>query len=365
MRSETGRRPSPALSDHSPHTSRLTEMWLQPHWDRVTPVSCLLFPLSLVFRVGVALRRAAYRIGLAAVDRLPVPVVVVGNITAGGTGKTPVVLWLANYLRGRGYVPGIVSRGYGGTHTAPHRVTPEADPLAFGDEPVLLARRSGCDVWIGADRAAAARALLAARPSCNALISDDGLQHYGLGRDFEICLLDGTRGFGNGWMIPAGPLREPPARLAEVDAIVTNGAIAETAGISAWLAAPVGSERFRMALEGHEFRNLLNREHRVTAEYFRGQRLHAVAGTGDPGRFFRHLQGLGLDFIAHPFPDHHAYRPADVAYPDADAVVMTEKDAVKCEPFAAETHWMLPVDARIDARLGELVLDRLEQVSHG
>ena len=340
--------------------------WLQSHWDRVTPVSALLYPVSLAFRAAVALRRAAYGAGLATIRTLPVPVIVVGNITAGGTGKTPVVLWLANYLRGHGYVPGIVSRGYGGTHAAPHRVAPEADPLACGDEPVLLARRSGCEVWIGADRAAAGRALLAEQPACNVLISDDGLQHYGLGRNVEICVIDAARGLGNGWLLPAGPLREPPSRLRAMDAILINSGSTETPAIIPDLPGLTSGRQFRMTLEGHEFHNLLNPGHRVGAEFFRGRRLHAVAGIGNPARFFRYLQTLGLDFIAHPFPDHHPYRPSDIAYADADAIVMTEKDAVKCQAFAADTLWKLPVDAGMEPRFGELVLHRLEEpnVSH-
>ncbi len=343
------------------HWSHSFMAWLAAHWDRVTPVSALLYPVSLAFRGLVALRRALYRTGLAATYKLPVPVIVVGNITTGGTGKTPTVLWLANYLRGHGYVPGIVSRGYGGTHTAPHRVTLDADPLAFGDEPVLLARRSGCDVWIAADRAAAARALIAGQPACNVLISDDGLQHYRLARDVEICVIDATRGLGNGWLLPAGPLREPSARLAGVDAIVMNGASPETPEVLRPLASLGGRGQFRMTLEGREFHNVLNRGHRAGPEHFRGRRVHAVAGIGNPGRFFSLLQGLGLDFTAHAFPDHHPYRPSDISYADADAIVMTEKDAVKCQPFAAETHWMLPVDAEMEPRFGEFVLRRLKE----
>ncbi len=336
-------------------------MWLAAHWDRITPVSSLLMPLSLVFRGAVGLRRAAYRVGLAPVHRLPVPVIVVGNVTAGGTGKTPAVLWLADFLRRRGYLPGIVSRGYGGTHAAPHCVTEASDPYAFGDEPVLLARRSGCEVWIGADRVAAARALLAEQPSCNVLISDDGLQHYRLGRDIEICVLDGTRGLGNGWMLPAGPLREPASRLAAVDAILINGSAVETDPRHSALAPIPAERRFRMTLEGREFYNLLNPGNRTGAEHFRARRLHAIAGIGNPRRFFQHLTDLGLEFVAHSFPDHYPYRPDDIDYVDAEAIVMTEKDAVKCKAFADERHWVLPVDGEIEDRCGEFVLTRLKQ----
>jgi tetraacyldisaccharide 4'-kinase len=339
--------------------------WIESHWNRITPVSLLLYPASLAFRGVIMLRRAAYRSGLATTGKLAVPVIVVGNLTAGGTGKTPVVLWLANYLRGRGYSPGIVSRGYGGTHVTPYRVARDADPFACGDEPILLSRRSGCEVWIGANRAATGRALLAACPDCDTLISDDGLQHYGLDRDVEICVIDAARGFGNGWLLPAGPLREPSSRLIGVDAILINNGDLETPRVTEELALIANHRQFRMILEGHEFHNLLNQEHRVGAAFFRGRRLHAVAGIGNPSRFFRRLQALGLDFIAHPFPDHYRYRPSDIAYPDADAIVMTEKDAVKCAAFAGENHWMLPVDAAIEPGFGDFILTKIGRIAGG
>lgn len=335
--------------------------WIEPHWERVSPVSALFYPASLAFRLAVSVRRLAYRAGLASTVRLPVPVVVVGNITAGGTGKTPLALWLAALLRGHGRKPGIVCRGYGGSRNAPQRVLPDSDPLACGDEAVLLARRSGCEVWTGADRPAAARALLAAQPACDVVISDDGLQHYALARDVEICVVDAERGFGNSWMLPAGPLREPLSRLAAVDAVVLNDAspyaTLPDAEIRLWNTAC-----YAMRLEGREFRNLPNPGNSVGAEHFRGQRVHAVAGIGNPRRFFRHLRGMGLDFIPHSFPDHHPFTASDIAFAPSEAVVMTEKDAVKCQRFAAATHWALTVDAVPDPRLGELVLRRLEAV---
>ncbi len=328
--------------------------WLEPHWQRVTPVSVLLYPLSLLYRLALTLREGMlYAADVAPVARLPVPVIVIGNITAGGTGKTPLVLWLAAFLRGRGFHPGIVSRGYGGTARGPLEVPAASDPRACGDEPVLLAQRAGCPVWIGADRVAAARALLAAHPGCDVLISDDGLQHRALGRDVEICVVDGERGHGNGWLLPAGPLREPVARLASVDAVVVNS------GTGGRDLVPPGVRLFDMSLKGDEFHNLLDPGHRVSAGHFRGKRVHAVAGIGNPQRFFRQLAGLGLEFAAHPFPDHHAFGAGDLAFPGADAILMTEKDAVKCQRFAAEMHWVLAVDAGTDPRLGDLVLQKL------
>jgi tetraacyldisaccharide 4'-kinase len=325
--------------------------WLERHWQRVTPVSALLYPLSLLYGAVAGLRRAAI-----APERLPVPVIVVGNITAGGTGKTPLALWLATFLREHGHRPGIVSRGYSGTEAGPALVEAGSDPLRFGDEPVLLAQRSGCPVWIGADRVATARALLAAQPDCDVLLSDDGLQHHRLARDVGICVVDAARGFGNGWLLPAGPLREPPSRLAAVDAVVLNGGGAPHASTAS---IPPGPSRFTMTLEGREFRNTLNPGRLAGAERFRGKRVHAVAGIGHPQRFFEHLQGMGLSFTAHAYPDHHSFTAADLAYAEAEAVLMTEKDAVKCRPFATESHWALAVDAAPDPALGELVLRKL------
>jgi tetraacyldisaccharide 4'-kinase len=333
--------------------------WIERHWQRFTPVSAALCPLSLLFGAAAAARRAAYRNGIVARVRLPVPVIVAGNITAGGTGKTPLALWLAARLRAWGYTPGIVCRGYGGRSRAPQRVSPDSDPYVLGDEAVLLARRSGCEVWTAADRVAAGQSLLAGtRPACDVLISDDGLQHYALARDVEICVVDAARGFGNGWLLPAGPLRELPSRLATVDAVVIHAAEggAPHPSIGAMAA---DTPRFTMRLQGSEFRNLRDPARRVGPEHFRGRRVHAIAGIGDPRRFFRHLQGLGIEVTAHPFPDHHPYAASDIAYAGAEAVLMTEKDAVKCRRFAAESHWELAVDAAPDDALGERVLQLL------
>jgi len=333
--------------------------WIEPHWERFTPVSAALYPFSLLFGTAAGARRAAYRAGLIPSIKLLVPVIVSGNITAGGTGKTPLALWLADYLRARGRTPGIVCRGYGGRSSTPQRVLPDSDPYDCGDEAVLLARRSGCEVWAGADRVAVARSLLAAQPACDVLISDDGLQHYALARDVELCVVDAARGFGNGWLLPAGPLRERPSRLATVDAVVVNAGNGSAPHPSIAL-IPARTARFTMQLEGREFRNILNPEHRVGAGYFSGKRVHAVAGIGNPQRFFSRLQALGIEFTAHPFPDHYRFTATDLAYAGAEAILMTEKDAVKCRRFAAQTHWELPVDAVPDSALGELVLHKLE-----
>ncbi len=333
--------------------------WVEPHWQRFTAVSAALSPLSLLFGAAAAARRAAYRSGLIPTDRLPVPVIVVGNITVGGTGKTPLCLWLAASLRARGYVPGIVCRGYGGRSVAPQRVLPDSDPYACGDEAVLLARRSGCEVWTGADRAAAGRSLLAAQPACNVVISDDGLQHHALARDVELCAVDAARGFGNGWLLPAGALRERPSRLATVDAVVLNAGSGSASHPTLGLIPPQ-TPRFTMRLQGGEFRNLRAPGRRAGPEHFRGKRVHAVAGIGNPRQFFRQLEAMGLAFTPHPFPDHHPFAASDLAYPGAEAVLMTEKDAVKCRRFAVETHWELAVNAVPDDALAEVVLRKLK-----
>jgi tetraacyldisaccharide 4'-kinase len=329
--------------------------WIDRHWQSVTPVSAVLYPVSLVFGAVTALRRAAYRAGILSSSGLPVPVIVVGNITVGGTGKTPLVLWLAHFLRGRGRMPGIVSRGYGGKEGAPRRVLPDSDPAVVGDEAVLLARRSRAEVWVGADRAAAARALLASQPGCDVVVSDDGLQHYALERSIEIAVVEAERGFGNGWLLPAGPLREPLSRLAGVDAVVINQE-AHVAAHPSGSRMPGSALRCSMRMEGHQFRSLRQPDRRVGPEFFRGKRVHAVAGTASPGRFFRYLQGMGLYFTPHAFPDHHPFAASDIAFGESDAVVMTEKDGVKCRRFADETHWELAVDAVPDPALGDLVM---------
>lgn len=325
--------------------------WLEDHWQKITPLTPLLYPLSLLFGAAVWLRRLLYRTGLLPRIHLPVPVIVVGNINVGGTGKTPLTLWLAEYLASQGMHPGVVSRGYGGTARTPQEVTALTDPAVCGDEPALIAQRIGCPVWVGADRVAAAQRLLAAHPECDAILADDGLQHYRLARDVEIAVIDGVRGLGNGLLLPAGPLREPDTRLAEVDILVVHGA-----GLGLKARAVTA---FSMSLKPRAFYNVLNPEQRSDPQRFVKQNVHAVAGIGNPRRFFEQLHQMGIAFSAHAFPDHHAFTQRDVTFAGADAVLMTEKDAVKCRKFAAECHWALRVDAEVDTALGERVLQKL------
>lgn len=318
-------------------------------WYRERPglLSMLLLPVAALFGMAVALRRWGYRRGLLSSHRLAVPVMIIGNLTVGGTGKTPLVLWVAEHLRSSGRRPGIILRGYGGSSEQPRPVSPGDDALLVGDEALLLAASSHCPVWTGRDRVAAARELLAAHPDCDLLISDDGLQHYRLARDIEVAVED-ERGHGNGLMLPAGPLREPSRRA--VDATVVNSD-REAGSLSH--AGPV----FRMRLQPAGFERLDGSL--VAAADLAGLRLHAVAGIGNPQRFFDTLSSLGLQFQAHVFADHHEYAQAELQFHDCDAVLMTEKDAVKCRRFARREFIMLRVTAAPDPAFAEFLLKAL------
>ncbi len=324
---------------------RLIAAWYAP---RLTPLTAGLLPLSLLFRAVVAIRSAAYRARLLRSAALRVPVIVVGSILAGGTGKTPLTRALATALRQTGWRPGIVSRGYGGNASAPRAVAPGDDPAIVGDEPLLLAA-DALPVWIGRDRVAAAQALLAAHPECDVVLADDGLQHYALRRHFEIAVIDEVRGFGNAGMLPAGPLREPRSRLQRVDAVVRlvpSDSQPEPSG---------DGRETTMTYEPLPWRNLAHPDATAEARAWRAGMIHAVAGIGDPERFFDLVRRLGFDPVCHPFPDHYRYTPADLAFQDAAAVLMTEKDAVKCIAFADSRWWYLPIRARIDPALVERV----------
>ena len=324
---------------------------LEKYWYRITPFHLLLWPVSLLFRLLVALRRALYRSGMLRSFTLPVPVVIVGNISVGGTGKTPFTLWLAQQLLDEGWHPAIISRGY--TKAKQQTLTPRAvamndAPDEVGDEPLLMMQRGLCPVWIGRDRVAAINALLLAHPECDVILSDDGMQHYRLQRDVEIVLVDGKRRFGNGMLLPAGPLREPTSRLQTADFTVING-------------DKVAEGQHAMQLAGSVFYNLLNPDITRPAGAFAGQPVRAIAGIGHPQRFFAHLEKLGISAKTHSFPDHHRYTAADIAFRDADAILMTEKDAVKCAAFATEQCWVLRVDAQVDPALIHLIIEKIKK----
>ena len=321
--------------------------WLQQHWNTKTKLHLILYPISLVFRALVALRRDLYLSSFLASHQLLLPVIVVGNISVGGTGKTPLTLALAKQLIERGWHPLIVSRGYGGAIRNPQPVNKSNPAAQVGDEPLLMAQRDICPVWVGADRVATAQAALQAHPQCDIVLCDDGLQHYRLQRDVEIAVIDAERGFGNGRMLPAGPLREPVSRLETVDAVVVNGT-----GTSA--------DQFSMQLTGDIFYNLLDPGRTATPADFNKPNIHAVAGIGHPQRFFQHLEKLGISFTPHAFSDHHPYQAIDLTFSDCDAILLTEKDAVKCTAFADARYWVLPVDAQVDPALMDLILRKID-----
>ena len=336
---------------------RLPRLWYR------RPLAAALLPLlpvSWLFRLLVSVRRSLYRCALLRSYCLPVPVIVSGNLTVGGSGKTPLVLSLVHSLRDAGWRPGIISRGYRGAAESGHAVSSDGDPSQVGDEPLLLVRRSGVPVYVGRDRVQTARTLLAAHPECNVIVSDDGLQHYRLQRTVEVAVFDG-RGAGNSQLLPAGPLREPLRRLSEVTAVVWNSAPpAGVASSSPIAGAARGLPQFAMQLAGQRFYSLSDRQRYCSAEKLRDKRLYALAGIGDPSRFFAQLKALGLEFEAHSFADHHDYSAADLAFADDGVLLMTEKDAVKCASLTAREAWVLPVDAQIAASAdGKSLLDTI------
>ncbi len=311
-----------------------------------------LLPFSWLFAALSGLRRFAYRCGLLRAERLPVPVIVVGNLVAGGAGKTPLTLWLVAELRAKCWQPGIVSRGHGADTTLAKRVDAQGDAAEFGDEPLLLARRSRVPVAVCRERAAAGRLLLSQHPACDVLVADDGLQHYGLARDVELAVFD-ARGAGNGCRLPAGPLREPLSRLATVDAVVLNGDVTQ-------LPLPSGVPTFAMRLAGETFVAFGDPTRRCTPADLAGKALHAYAGIGDPVRFFRHLAALGLHAAEYPLPDHHVFSAADFAPAAGGVILLTEKDAVKCAGLIPGEAWVLPVSAALAPGLIERILEKID-----
>ncbi|ATR84206.1 tetraacyldisaccharide 4'-kinase [Pseudomonas defluvii] len=307
---------------------RLLKAWYAGH-----PALALLRPLEALYRRVVLRKRQRFLAGESSSYRAPVPVVVVGNITVGGTGKTPLILWLIEHCRRQGLRVGVVSRGYGATPPQlPWRVRADQSAAQAGDEPLLIVQRSGVPLMIDPDRSRAVQALLAAEP-LDLILSDDGLQHYRLARDLELVLIDAARGLGNRRCLPAGPLREPVERLHEVDAVLFNGAAADS------------DEGYAFGLEPTALVNVRSGERRGVEHFPPGQAVHAVAGIGNPQRFFNTLQGLNWRPEPHPFADHAVYSAEALNFTPSLPLVMTEKDAVKCRAFAAADWWYLAVDA--------------------
>jgi tetraacyldisaccharide 4'-kinase len=321
-----------------------------PHWYRRGALAWLLWPASLVFAALVLVRRLLFRMGILRSVHPGIPVIVVGNLSVGGSGKTPLVLWIAEFLKAHGWSPAIVSRGYGGAGGAPRAATVASEPDEVGDEPVVLARRSGCPVWIGADRVKVIEALRLQHPEVDVVVLDDGLQHYRLRRDLEIAVVD-SRGFGNGWLLPAGPLREPPRRLRTVHAVISHQAPD---------LGPRNLHAFAMRLEGEVAHRMSDARDRQPLHAWRGRTVHAVAGIGNPGRFFLHVGTLGPKVVPHPFADHHRFSAEELEFGDELPVLMTEKDAVKLRRHARPNWWILPVSASLAPAFGDWLLRELD-----
>lgn len=335
----------------------LAYRWIHRVWYENAFLGWVLLPLSAIYWVVTASRRFLYRCGVFRTHRLAVPVIVVGNLTAGGTGKTPIVIWLARQLRARTFSPGIVSRGYGGSGSdEPMRVDAHSDVARVGDEPLLLARRSACPVAVHANRVRAAELLI--DEGVDVIIADDGMQHYRLGRDYEICVLDGSRGLGNRRLIPAGPLRELPARLSQVDQLLVNGSMTSTDRLTV---SEQNAIPFKLsAVEACRLNESLARP----IERFSGSRVHAVAGIGNPERFFDLLRTFGMQVIEHPFADHAPLTLDDIRFDDDDAVFMTEKDAVKIGRQASDRYWYVPVTVDFDPALALPMIEQINSRLH-
>ena len=318
------------------------QKWLENAWYKDQFIGMWLMPFGFLFADVVRFRKFLYRLRLLKSTRLPVPVIVIGNITVGGTGKTPLIIWMANWLKTLGYKPGIISRGYGGQADFwPQSVSTDSSAALVGDEALLLAKQTGCPVVVSPRRVEAAIHLLREN-ACTILLADDGLQHYALRRDIEIAVIDGERRFGNGYCLPAGPLREPISRLQSVDLIIVNGEKYE-------------DNEYAMQLIGNTAVNLVTGK-QIPLSQFSDRPCHALAGIGNPQRFFKHLAAHGIASSKHSFPDHYAFRHGDIVFDDDQPILMTEKDAVKCAAFASKQHWYVPVTASPELAFTEQLL---------
>mgnify|MGYP000158441983 CR=1 FL=1 len=321
--------------------------WLINSWYKPQPIRWLLSPFSALYRFVIALRKQCYRKGIFKQHPVAVPVIIVGNISVGGTGKTPFVVWLAQQLQQQGFKPGIISRGYGGkAEYYPLEVNKDSDPTIVGDEPILIARQTSSPMVVSPIRIEAAEYLLK-HHDCDVIISDDGLQHYALARNIEIVIVDAERQFGNQCCLPAGPLREPLSRLQNVDFIVYNGKTTHP------------SHSFNMTLSAELAVNLSDTSISKSLNEFNGQEVHAVAGIGNPKRFFNQLNTFNIDVIPHEFNDHHPFQENDIHFDDNKTVLMTEKDAVKCQHLASRNMWYIPIEASVSGNLDQLIIQKL------
>ena len=309
------------------------ETLIEKVWYSKNIFSLLLSPLSLIYISIIYLRHTLYHLGLISITKINVPTIVIGNIVAGGTGKTPLVIWLAKHFKDKGFLPGIVSRGYGGTYLSNiELVKPTSNPLLVGDEPVIIARNTNCPVVVAKKRAKGAKKLVE-KYNCNIILCDDGMQHYSLARDIEIAVIDGQRRFGNNYCFPAGPLREPKSRIFKADLIVSkyNARTCE----------------HKMDYTYKQLVSLNELSKTIPISDLHGMTVHAIAGINNPDHFFSYLRSHKLELIIHKFPDHYSYTEDDVKFNDNFSVVMTEKDAVKCLNYSSDKHWYIPISAEL------------------
>lgn len=327
----------------------LSKELIEDIWYNKHPLAYLLLPFSWLYTFVNVIRRFCYQSGIFAVNQIDVPIIIVGNISVGGTGKTPLVIWLAEYLKNKGYRPGIVSRGYGGKLSGKtQQVRTDSEPSIVGDEPILIAKKTTCPVAVAVERRKAAEELIA-HCHCDIIICDDGMQHYSLGRDIEIAVIDGQRRFGNNHCLPAGPLREPISRLESVDFVVSKYKAAR--------------HEHKMDYSYGDLISLTDTNSTMPVSELSGQTVHAIAGIGNPNRYFSYLRNQNITLIMHEFPDHYPFTAIDLQFDDGLPVVMTEKDAVKCSAYANDKFWCLPIAAtlsdsftfRLDALMKEII----------
>lgn len=322
-------------------TRFFNNVWYGSGWQ------CIFFlPVSWIYSQLVKIRRFAYKHEWKQSESFTIPIIVVGNISVGGSGKTPMVIWIVELLKSAGYRPAIIGRGYKGkAGTWPQQVRVDSDPFIVGDEAVLLARRCKCPIAVGPERGASIQALLE-HTDCNVIVSDDGLQHYAMQRDIEIAMVDGVRRYGNRRLLPAGPLREPLSRLDNVDFIVSNGIAARG--------------EYAMLVKGLIAKNLVS-EKVQGLERFSGQTVHAICGIANPDRFFAGLKKFEINLIEHAYSDHHLFKEKEVCFDDDLPVLMTEKDMVKCQRFQCQQHWFIPVQADLNKHFAPRLLALLEK----
>jgi len=328
----------------------LQKLWYQP---QIHPLLWPFIPLSVLYKIFIFIRSFCYKIKLFPQKDFPIPIVVVGNLTTGGSGKTPLVIHLVRLLKQQGLHPGVVSRGYLGVYDKPTFVYANSDPRIVGDEPLLLSKRLFCPIVVAKHKNDAIQALLDAG-QVDVIISDDRLQHLSMKRNIEIIVVDGKSRFGNEWCLPAGPLREPMSRLQTVDFVISNTPNRYD-----------NDTEYDMELRPRLlYKGIRQSEHQSLSE-FRDKTVHAVAGIGFPERFFDLLRKHGLNVIAHPYPDHHSFKEQELIFEDDYPVIMTEKDAVKCEGLMTEQHWVLPVEAAINPLFDMKFLTKLKEIQNG